>query len=117
MLFRIYRIEKKQKKQKPKTKKKKEKTKKTNRHLKRQLAASSHRFKWRQLSGSQPPPNPGLPPLLQTYRPLLRRPVLTAKCPGGRSLPPLQKAAGSQPPFECRFAAISANIGSDYLFS
>jgi hypothetical protein len=37
---------------------------------------------------------------LQSYRPLLRRQVLTAKCHGGRSLPLLQTAVGSQPPLE-----------------
>jgi hypothetical protein len=82
MLFRIYIIEKRQKNKKNK-KEKRNKTKNTYRILKRRL---------RQLPGSEPPPNPGLPPLLQSYRPLLQRQVLTAKCHGGRSLPLLQTA-------------------------
>jgi hypothetical protein len=99
MLFRIYIIEKRQKNKKEK-KEKRNKTKNTYRILKRRLAASSRHFKWRQLPGNEPPPNPSLPPLLQSYRPLLRRQVLTAKCHGGRSLPLLQTAVGSQPPLE-----------------
>jgi hypothetical protein len=38
-----------------------------------------------------------LPPLLQTYRLLLRRQVLTVISNGGRFLPPFQMAAGTQP--------------------
>jgi hypothetical protein len=37
-----------------------------------------------------------LPPLLQTYRLLLRRQVLTVISNGGRFLPPFQMAAGTQ---------------------
>jgi hypothetical protein len=93
------------------------KNKKTNCLLKRRLATLSRGFKWRQLPGSHPPPNPGRPPLLQ----------LAALCCGGRSLPPTSAAVEPyrhltrrQDP-NCRgkrrFEAICANVESDYLFS
>jgi hypothetical protein len=49
------------------------KKQKTNRRLKRRLAAPSRQFNWWRLPGNHPPPNPALPPLLQTCRPVLRR--------------------------------------------
>jgi hypothetical protein len=89
---------------------KNKKKEKINRRLNQQLAGPGRRFKWRHLPGSHSPPNPGLPPLLQTCRPVLRRQVLTATLHGGSSLPPLETAAGAQSPTIC------ANVESAYLF-
>jgi hypothetical protein len=75
-----------------KKQKNKKKNKKINRRLNRWLAPPSRCFNWRYC---HPPPNPDLLPLLQICHPVLQRQVLTATVRGGRSLPPLETAAGA----------------------
>jgi hypothetical protein len=84
LLFRIYGIE--------KTKKTKTKKEKTKKHLPPFEALVGCKKPQFQLAVAAI-----LPPLLQTYRLLLRRQVLTVISNGGRFLPPFQMAAGTQP--------------------